>query len=135
MKQLINILLVEDDLWLAELYIEALQSNGNYRIHHARDAEEALENLDALKKLNLIILDMFLPGHNGLEFLHEIASYQDTKDIPIILLTTISKMEFGIDDERWKAYGVTKYLYKPDIKPYQLVSVVDELLLNTKMVN
>jgi len=67
--------------------------------------------------------------------LHEIASYQDTKDIPIILLTTISKIEFGIDDERWRAYGVTKYLHKPDTKPYQLVSVVDELLLNTKMVN
>ncbi len=117
----VKILLVEDDAWLAELYQTALEFEDECKVFTAASADRALEVLDQHSDIDLIILDMFLPEHNGIEFLHELASYTDINIIPVIVLSSVYKHDFGMNEERWKHYGVVKYLYKPSTKPKDLL--------------
>lgn len=121
----VKILLVEDDAWLAELYQSVLELDTRCKVLVAGTAEAALDTLDENPDTSLIVLDMFLPEHNGIEFLHEIASYTDLNTIPVIVLSSVYQHDFAMSDERWKQYGVVKYLYKPRTKP-------DDLLIEIK---
>lgn len=123
-----KLLLVEDDVWLAELYQSVLASSQTCEVLHANTADEALELLDKNSDVDLIILDMFLPEHNGIEFLHELASYTDINTVPVIILSSVYKHDFKMSEERWRHYGVVKYLYKPDTKPKDLVAEVKKQL-------
>ena len=124
----IKILLIEDDLWLAELYASALMVEKTCTILTARSATEALTVLDKNPDIQLLVLDMFLPEHNGIEFLHEMASYTDINAIPVIVLSSVYQHDFGLSEERWRHYGVVKYLYKPKTKPADLVTAIKKQL-------
>ena len=123
-----SILLIEDDDWLAEMYSDALTFNKMCNVKRARTAEEALQVLDTCPEIELIILDMFLPAHNGVEFLHELASYSDINPTPVVVLSSVSQHDFAMDPERWQHYGVVQYLYKPHTKPQDLVSAIKKQL-------
>lgn len=123
-----KILLVEDDLWLAELYSDILETEKDCQVLRADSASDAIELLDKNTDVALIILDMFLPGHNGIEFLHEIASYSDTNTIPVIVLSSVYQHDFQMSEDRWRHYGVVEYLYKPKTRPQQLVAAVKKQL-------
>lgn len=123
-----KVLLVEDDLWLRELYGSALEKVVDIELHYADSADAALGVLDN-ESIDLVVLDMFLGAHNGVEFLHEIASYQDTRQIPIVILSAVHQHDFGMQPDRWRHYGVTEYLYKPTTKPQQLIAAVSKQLL------
>lgn len=124
----VKILLVEDDAWLAELYQTVLELDTNCKVLIAGTAAAALDTLDENPDTALIVLDMFLPEHNGIEFLHEIASYEDINSIPVIVLSSVYQHDFGMTDERWKHYGVVKYLYKPRTKPDDLLTEIKKQL-------
>jgi response regulator of citrate/malate metabolism len=119
-----KILLVEDDAWLSELYESAIDE---HEVVCAGTADQALETLDN-GDIDLVLLDMFLPDHNGIELIHEIASYEDTADIPIIILSAVHTSDFGLKKERMKHYGVVEYLYKPEVKPAQVRECVNKHL-------
>lgn len=126
MKQ--TVLLIEDDLWLVQLYSDALSEDSALSVRIAGSAEEALNILDE-GAVELIVLDMFLPGHNGIEFLHEISSYDDLNTVPIVVLTSVSPNDLGMSKERWRDYGVVEYLYKPNTKPHDLLAAVKKQLV------
>jgi response regulator of citrate/malate metabolism len=108
-----SILLVEDDLWLGDMYFQELK---DHQVLRAATAEQALELIEN-NSISLIVLDVFLPDHNGLELIHEIASYQDSMNIPIIILSAVSEQDFGLSKKRMSHYGIVDYLYKPESKP------------------
>ena len=124
-----KILLVEDDAWLGELYSDILQTENNTTVIRAISADQALDHLDKNEDVDLIILDMFLPGHNGIEFLHEMASYSDINTLPVIILSSVYQHDFAMTEERWQHYGVKQYLYKPLTKPQDLLVAVKKQLL------
>ncbi len=123
-----TILLVEDDIWLAELYKDVLEHMGGCTVLHATQAAAALDCIDTQPQIDLIILDMFLPQHNGVELLHELASYQDSFQIPVIILSSVSERDFGMSKERWRQYRVRACLDKAHTKPQDLLSVVKKQL-------
>lgn len=132
MSQKLQILLVEDDVWLAELYQDALQQgivDSDVRV--AATAEAALTAFEE-RHPDIILLDMFLPGHNGIELLHELASYQDSNCLPIIILSSVPPRDFGLPPQRWHHYGVVEYLYKPETKPFELVAAVQKQLITAE---
>ena len=124
----ITLLLVEDDVWLAELYRDIFELEPGCRVLMAGSATAALEVLDENSNIDLIVLDMFLPEHNGVEFLHEMTSYNDINTIPVIILSSVYQHEFGMSKERWRHYGVVEHLYKPETKPKDLVIAVKKQL-------
>lgn len=119
MKQL---LIIEDDLWQAEHTVKLLKRAG-YATKQARDALSAIAVLDDTK-IDLIILDVFLPGPNAFTLLHELQSHQDLSQIPVVIFS--SQSDFKL--ENLKPYGVVDVISKVTASKAQLVSAVTKAL-------
>lgn len=117
-----TILLVEDDKDLAEMYRLQL-SHGGHKVIVALTAQGALDALDG-NTVDLILLDVMLPGHNGLSVLHELRSYEDLRQLPIVILSSLSVKELGISPQALRDLGVQEYLNKARTKPPQLLAAV-----------
>lgn len=103
-----EILLVEDELHVADLIKQCLEEEG-YSVTHVDDG---LKGIDLLKsqKFNLIVLDILLPKMNGLEVCKEIRKMENQKKVPILILTALGSAEnivLGLDT------GADDYLSKP----------------------
>ena len=81
----INILVVDDEKEIAELVEIYLVSDG-YRVFKAENAREGLEILEK-ENIHLVLLDIMMPGMNGLEMCRKI---RETNNIPIIMLSAKS---------------------------------------------
>ena len=121
-----HILVVDDDRGIRSLVKKYLNEN-NYLVTTADSAEDANEKIKIIK-FDLIILDIMMPGKNGLEFIQENKKKLET---PIILLTAkgdakerIEGLEIGADD----------YLPKP-FEPKELILRIQNILDKTKRNN
>jgi two-component system phosphate regulon response regulator OmpR len=117
-----HILVVDDDSRLRDLLRRFLTENG-YHVSVAADAEEARS---ALKNFafDLMVLDVMMPGQDGVSFTGEI---RETTDLPVLLLTArgeiedrISGLEAGADD----------YLVKP-FDPRELLLRISTIIRRT----
>jgi two-component system response regulator len=111
-----EILLVEDEADDAELLTRALLAHRpGTRIAVVRDGVEALRRLlgdeaDAARQPKLIILDLNLPGLNGLEVLRCLTANARTAKIPIVMLSgTCSPEDVGAS----RSYGAKACIRKP----------------------
>lgn len=107
-----NILIVEDDLSIAELERDYLEMNG-FNVEIALTGDEGLRKALA-ENFDLIILDLMLPGIDGFEICKKV---RETKDIPILMVT--AKKE-EIDKIRGFGFGADDYIVKP-FSPSELV--------------
>jgi DNA-binding response OmpR family regulator len=82
------VLIVEDDKWLAEQYVRILDKAG-YRSKVAFNALTAIRLIDDFCP-DAIILDVLLTGNTAFALLHELQSYGDTGNIPVILCTNLA---------------------------------------------
>lgn len=121
-----KVLLVEDDQMLAELYVVVIEQAG-HKIRWASDAQKALDLLDKFEA-DLVVLDMMLPGHNGIEVLHEMQSFADWKSLPVIVLSALNQEDFGLSKSQWQEYGVVEYLYKPAAKMDKIIEAINRHL-------
>lgn len=87
-NQKLKILIIEDDIPLAEMYRARLEME-NYKVSCAKDGEEGLRKAEK-ERPDLIILDIMLPGIYGETVLEKLKEGTKTKDIPIIILTALS---------------------------------------------
>jgi DNA-binding response OmpR family regulator len=120
-----HILLIEPDHVLADTYRQALQDNG-HQITTVPTAQAAISAADA-QKPDLVILELQLVEHSGIEFLYEFRSYPDWQGIPVIVHSLVPPGEFSasqaiLHDE----LGVTAYLYKPHASLRQLLRQIDQ---------
>ena len=121
-----HILVVDDDDGIRSLVKQYLNEN-NFLVTTADSAEDAIEKISIIK-FDLIVLDVMMPGKNGLEFIQENKKKIDT---PIILLTAkgetndrVEGLEIGADD----------YLSKP-FEPKELILRIKNILTKTKKNN
>ena len=110
------ILIVEDDKWLAEQNERVLIRAG-YRTKVSLNALVAIKEIDDSPP-DAIILDVLLTGSTAFALLHELQSYGDTGDIPIILCTNLAK-ELSL--EKLIPYGVRQIIDKTTMIPNDLV--------------
>ncbi|MDF1616196.1 response regulator transcription factor [Petrocella sp. FN5] len=106
-----RVLTVDDEGHILELLKYNLESSG-YEVIQAETGEEALDILDK-EKIDLVLLDLMLPGIDGLEVLKRIRTNDAHRGIPIIMLTakseeidTVLGLEMGADDYIAKPFGV-----------------------------
>jgi DNA-binding response OmpR family regulator len=102
------VLLVEDDEDLGELVKYNLEKN-QFKVDWVLDGREALERIKT-KRYSLIILDLMLPGINGLDICKEIRENPNNEDVPVIVLTALSD-----EDTKIKGFsiGADDYVTKP----------------------
>jgi len=109
-----KILLVEDSPAHAKLTMMVLSENKvASTVKHVEDGEKALnflENMDLTQKPDLILLDLKLPGMDGIEVIRSIKNNPKASDIPVVILTT-SEAERDIES----AYlnSASAYIVKP----------------------
>jgi len=115
----LSVLIVEDDEWLAEQHARVLDRAG-YKTMITSHALAAIQAIDD-NCPDVIILDVLLTGSTAFALLHELQSYGDTGDIPIILCTNLAS-ELSIDD--LKHYGVKKILDKTTMLPSDMIAAI-----------
>jgi two-component system, OmpR family, phosphate regulon response regulator OmpR len=125
-KFIAHILVVDDDDRIRSLVKQYLTEN-NFLVTTANSAEDAGEKIKIIK-FDLIVLDIMMPGKNGLEFTQE---HKEKINTPIILLTAkgeaierVEGLEIGADD----------YLPKP-FEPKELILRIKNILNKTKKNN
>ncbi len=101
-----KILVVEDDKKIASALKKGLEAEG-FDVGVARSAEEALA-VGPAGRLDLVVLDLMLPGKNGLEVLTSIRRREDR--IPVLILTAKDSVE---DRVRGLDSGADDYVVKP----------------------
>jgi CheY-like chemotaxis protein len=102
------VLVIEDNPTNLKLASELLKANG-YRVVESTSGEEALETLKFLRP-DLILLDIQLPGMDGLEVARTLRREPGTRAIPIVALT--AHVMKG-DEQRAREAGCTGYIPKP----------------------
>jgi phosphate regulon transcriptional regulator PhoB len=120
-----TILVVDDEKDILELVSYNLQKEG-FHIQTSQNGEDALEKIRS-DRFDLLILDLMLPGIQGMELCKVLKSDNETASIPIIMLTAKSEefdkvlgLEMGADD----------YITKP-FSPRELVARVNAVLRRT----
>ncbi len=119
----LKILLVEDDTFLAELYATKFKLEG-FEVYLAADGEKGLE-LAQNRQPDVILLDLILPKMNGFVVLENLKKGQDTKNIPVILLTNLSQKG---DIDKGLAMGAKDYLIKAHFMPSEVVEKIKKVI-------
>jgi len=104
------ILIVEDDIEIQELLSLSLTKEG-WKLIQVKTGEEGLKILKS-KKVNCILLDIMLPGADGLNILKKIKDIEQCRNIPVIMTTAkgeeadiVAGLELGADDYVVKPYS------------------------------
>ena len=115
-----RMLIIEDEELLRNLYSELLEMKG-FHVETAIDGKAALEQLNEIRKPDLILLDISLPLKDGYQVLSEIRESEELKDIPVLVVTASA-----MPDDREKIFnsGADDYLSKP-VSPELLVDQIE----------
>jgi len=117
----IDVLVVDDEKDVVEVVSHFLEEEG-YTVHQAFDGEEALEK--ATPDIDIIVLDIMLPGVDGYTVCKKLRSRVETETIPIIFLSAKTEEE---DQVEGLMLGADDYLTKP-VSPQVLVAHVKAVL-------
>lgn len=119
-----RILIIDDDLYIRELYEEVLK-NANFTVETAVDGEEGINKLKE-GGYDLVLLDMMMPKIDGLGVLNELQNNPPKlKNGPILLLSNLGH-EPVVEEALQK--GAVAYLIKADITPDQIIESANKYL-------
>ena len=118
-----SILLVDDDLTLREMYAERLKADG-FVVEMAKDGEEALQKVESLLPA-IILLDIMMPKINGLDVLKKLKEKDETKKIPVLVLTALIQ-----DKDRMESVtrGADGYIVKSETMPGEVIQKIKDVL-------
>jgi DNA-binding response OmpR family regulator len=122
-----TILLVEDDVFVSDIYHTKLSQEG-YDLMIAENGLEALKKIED-KEPDLILLDIVMPYMDGIEVLKKLKANDAWKNIPVIILTNLSQKE---EVEEGLKMGANDYLIKSHFTPSEVVSKVKEIFQSLK---
>lgn len=133
-EQTIKILVIDDDIAYVDVIRHHLRpfQNKVFDLTSIQDPENAILTIQKDNSFDLILMDYFLPGTNGIELSKKIQS--NNIQIPIILLT--SNKDFRIAIEAMK-FGIEDYLIKEEavdtILPRTIINIIDKVSLSQRI--
>jgi two-component system, NtrC family, sensor kinase len=117
-----SILAVDDDVNILEITEMILEKEG-YSVRLAQTAQDALQVIQR-EKIDLVLLDIMLPDADGYWLCQHIRNNEETRDIPVILLTSLD----GVDNKvRGLDVGASDYLVKPFLQRELLARIRSHL--------
>ncbi len=114
-----KILVVEDDNILQKAIKKALEKE-NFEVIQAFDGEEGLDLAQTIKP-DFILLDIIIPKLNGFSVLKILKEDEETKNIPVVVLTNLGQAE---DIEEGESLGAAGHLIKANLSPVDIVAIV-----------
>jgi putative two-component system response regulator len=124
-----TILLVDDEPINLKLF-KAFLAPFPYEVITAQDGLEALEKVGK-HDLDLILMDVMMPGRNGFDVCQQLKSHEDTRLIPIVLITGLNDLESRV---KGMESGADDFLSKPVNRP-EFLARTKSLLRNKKLNN
>lgn len=122
-----RILLVEDDSFLAGMYVTKLTLEG-FTVELATDGKQGLKLAKEFRP-DLILLDIILPKMDGFAVLQTLKADRATKDIPVLLLTNVGQKE---SVKKGLGLGAADYLIKAHFLPSEVIEKITTLVRGTK---
>jgi CheY-like chemotaxis protein len=123
-KQSLKILIVDDDSYLSDMYLFKFQELG-FQAKVVHTADEALAVVESSnEKVDVLLLDLVMPGTDGFEFLAAAREKDLLKETTVIALTNQSREQ---DIEKAESLGVRGYIVKASSIPSEVVSAVIEI--------
>ena len=117
-----KVLIVDDEIHIVHVVAIKLRNNG-YEVLSADNGAEAFE-LACKEKPDIIVTDFQMPVMTGLELVEKLRQRQETKDIPVIMLTARS---FAIPKEQQEKLQISDCLSKP-FSPKELLGNIEDVL-------
>lgn len=118
-----SVLVVDDDQFLVDVLVEKLQNSG-FVTKGVFSGQEALDSINESAP-DIILLDLIMPGMNGMEVLQKLKSDAQTKHIPVVILTNLADNEMV---ERIKVSGGSGYLIKDSQNIDEIVESIKNLI-------
>ncbi len=133
------IYILEDDKNIQEIESYAIKGNG-YDVRAFDDAEAFGRGLQEMKP-DLVLLDIMLPGEDGLSVLRRLRSDKDTKELPVILVTakdseidTVRGLDLGADDYITKPFGVMELMSRIKAIMRRIKPMSDDVVLKSVLI-
>lgn len=123
MKPSYNILLVDDDQFLLDMYALKFTNRGHH-IVTAREGTSAIEQIKGGLTPDVILLDMIMPTMNGLEFLEEFRKQKLSPKTLVIMLTNQGQ---STDIEAAEKFDIKGYIIKAITIPSEVVNEVERI--------
>jgi two-component system phosphate regulon response regulator PhoB len=118
-----KILLVEDEIALASVYIARLSAEG-YEVESVNDGQSAITRAIQTQP-DLILLDIMIPKVSGIQVLKMLRENPETKNVKVIMLTALSQDNYRAQAE---SMGISGYLVKSQVVITDVVNVVRGIL-------
>lgn len=119
-----DIVVIDDERRDARLIRRLLEATGRYRVHEAYDGQSGLQSIKRYKPA-LIVLDLILPDIKGEEVLERLKTGEDTRDIPVVVLTA---KDIHADEREQLLGKIISLFEKANLDRQALVDYVDETL-------
>ncbi len=121
-----QILLVEDDELLLEMYSQKLIREG-LEVHTETDGKAAADWLKT-NTPRLIVLDILLPGINGLQLIKIIRRNEHLQKTQVVILTNLTEADTHLGGELRSSLNIAAYYVKAQISPSELVKNLKALI-------
>jgi len=118
-----KILIIEDDVFLKNLESNKLKKD-NYEIITASTGDEAMDKINE-PGIDLILLDLILPGIDGFDVLKKIKETENIKSIPVIVFSNLSEEE---DIKKAKELGAAEFMVKSNFSLDELSEHISKML-------
>ncbi len=118
-----RVLVADDEPHVRRILVTLLEARA-LDVETASDGLAALELLERDREYDLVVLDLLMPGANGLEVLERLRRMEHRRGTPVVILTAK-----GQDTDREKAFslGADEFVTKP-FSPKKLLALIDTLL-------
>jgi two-component system alkaline phosphatase synthesis response regulator PhoP len=123
-----RVLVVDDEIHIVHVVAIKLRNNG-YEVISADNGAEAFE-LAHRERPDIIVTDFQMPVMTGMELVEKLRQHDETKDIPVIMLTARS---FAIPKEQQEDLQISGCLSKP-FSPKELLGNIEDILYQNELV-
>ncbi len=124
-----KVLVVDDEIHIVHVVAIKLRNNG-YEVMTAGDGAEAFK-IACEEKPDIIVTDYQMPVMSGLELVEKLRGSEETREIPVIMLTARS---FAIEDRQKEELQISQCLSKP-FSPKELLENIEDILYHKAVIN
>ncbi|HEX5797033.1 MAG TPA: response regulator [Candidatus Saccharimonadales bacterium] len=118
-----DVLIIEPSADLASVLTAAFERKG-LRAASAHTAQEGIAMADK-RPPRMIVMELIMPNHNGVEFIHEFRSYPEWMRVPIIIYSHLAPGELDLPPHKLEEIGIRGHFYKPNTSLAELVGAVE----------
>ncbi|MFC1739179.1 response regulator [Planctomycetota bacterium] len=121
-------LVVDDEIHIIHVVAIKLRNNG-FDVVTAENGEDGFE-LACKEKPDIVVTDFQMPVMTGLELVEKLRQNQETKNIPVIMLTARG---FAVDDDKKEYLHISEFLSKP-FSPKDLLRSIEDILFHQAVI-